>query len=149
MQRDWPDIWGGLALALLGAGAMIWAGLHYDIGTLRRMGPGFFPVVLGGVLAVLGLIVALPALRRSAPAPQVSVASAAAVLAAILIFALTLRWLGLAATTALAVLVATLPAPRSGWVWRLVLALCVTLLTVLVFSLGLRMTLPLWPRLSW
>jgi hypothetical protein len=31
----------------------------YDIGTALRMGPGFFPLVLGGVLVVLGALIAI------------------------------------------------------------------------------------------
>lgn len=148
MQRDWPDILGGLILAAIGAGAVVWAAMYYDMGTLRRMGPGFFPVVLGAALFLLGLVVALPALGRAADAPKIEPGTAAAVLAAILIFAFGLSRLGLAGATAATVLVATLPAPRKGWVWRVLLAVAVTTLTVLVFSLGLQMTLPIWPRLS-
>ncbi|MFU8866170.1 MAG: tripartite tricarboxylate transporter TctB family protein [Rhodobacterales bacterium] len=147
MQRDWADIFGGLALAAIGAGAAGWAAVHYDMGSLRRMGPGAFPVVLGGTLFLLGLFVALPAYARTATAPKFEAAAALGVLGAILVFALGLPWLGLAGATATAVLVATLPAPRKGWVWRIVLALAVTALTLLVFNIGLRMTLPLWPRL--
>lgn len=148
MQRDWPDIFGGVILAAIGAGVTVWAAMHYDMGTLRRMGPGFFPVVLGIVLFGLGLIVALPALAREGVAPKFEIGAAVAVLAAILIFAFGLSRLGLAGATMVTVLVATLPAPRKGWIWRVVLASAVTVLTVVVFSFGLRMTLPLWPRLS-
>ncbi len=148
MQRDWPDILGGLLLAAIGAGAALWAAMYYDLGSLRRMGPGFFPVALGAVLFLLGLVVALPALARTADAPKIEPATAIAVLAAIVIFAFSLSRLGLAGATAVTVLVATLPAPRKGWVWRIVLAAALTVLTVLVFSVGLRMTLPVWPRLS-
>ena len=147
MRRDWLDIWGGLALAALGASASGWALAHYELGTLRQMGPGFFPAVLGALLVALGLIVALPAWRLAgAPAP-VEPRAAAAVLASILIFGFGLPHLGLVGATAGLVLVATLPAPHAGWAWRLVLAAAVTALTVLVFSFGLRMSLPLWPRL--
>lgn len=148
MQRDWPDIFGGMILVAIGAGVAIWAAVHYDMGTLRRMGPGFFPVVLGTVLSGLGLVVALPALGRAADVPKVEIGAAVAVLGAILIFAFGLSRLGLAGATAVSVLVATIPAPRPGWVWRIILAAAVTTLTLLVFSFGLRMTLPLWPRLS-
>lgn len=147
MRRDWPDILGGLALAVIGALACGWALLHYDPGTLRQMGPGFFPAVLGGLLAILGLIVALPALGRAGEARRFDFASATAVLSAILIFGFGLRYLGLAGATFASVLVASLAAPHPGWTWRIALALAVTALTVLVFSYGLRMTLPLWPRL--
>ncbi|WP_112314444.1 tripartite tricarboxylate transporter TctB family protein [Rhodovulum viride] len=147
MHRDWPDILGGLALAAIGAAAAGWALAQYDIGTLRRMGPGFFPAVLGGLLTVLGLVVALPALRRRSDAPGIEPLAALAVLAAILVFGLGLFRIGLVAATAAAVLVASLPAPRPGWGWRLALAAAIALLTVLVFGFGLRMSLPLWPRL--
>jgi len=146
VQRDWPDLLGGLTLAALGAIAAGWALLHYDLGSLRQMGPGFFPAVLGAVLVALGLIVALPALWRAGPRPTVEAGVIVAVLAAILIFGLGLRHLGLAGATAASVLVASLPAPRPGWRWRAGLAVAVTALTVLVFSVGLQMTLPLWPR---
>lgn len=149
-QRHWPDILGGLILAALGAGAAVWAGLHHEVGTLRRMGPGFLPVGLGLGLAGLGLMIALPALvrleARTDEGAGIEAAPLLAVVAAILVFALGVQRAGLVGASFAAVLIATLPAPRPGWRWRLVLAGAITLLTVGVFHLGLRMTLPLWPR---
>ena len=147
MRRDWPDIWGGLALALVGLVAAGWAWGHYDVGSLRRMGPGAFPLGLGLALAGLGLAIALPALRRAGVPVQPQPFAAVCVLASILLFGLGLRPLGLVLATALSVLVSTVPAPRGGVVWRLVLTGAVTALTVLLFHVGLQMTLPLWPRL--
>ena len=146
MQRDWPDILGGLILAAVGIGAAVWAGLQYDMGTLRRMGPGAFPVALGLGLAGLGLVIALPALVRSGAGARIELVPLLWVITAILVFGLGLRWLGLVGVTLAAVLIATLPAQRAGWLWRVGLALGITALTVVVFHLGLRMTLPLWPR---
>lgn len=145
MRKDWPDLIGGLALAAIGAAAAGWALTHYDLGSLRRMGPGFFPAALGAALAVLGLAVALPALWRGAEAPAVEPRAALAVLAAILLFGFALPQAGLALSAALSVLVATIPAPHPGRVWRLVLAVAIAALAVLVFGLGLKMSLPLWP----
>ncbi|WOI56820.1 tripartite tricarboxylate transporter TctB family protein [Palleronia sp. LCG004] len=146
MRRDWPDILGGLALAAIGAAAAGWALVHYDAGSLRQMGPGAFPLVLGAMLAVIGLVVALPALGRAGDAPAVEPWAAVAVLASILVFGLGLRPLGLVVASFAGVVVATLPAPRRGWVWRICLAVVVTALTVLIFRAGLQMSLPLWPR---
>ena len=146
MQRDWPDIFGGLALALIGAAAAGWAWINYDLGSLRQMGPGAFPMALGVMLAALGLIVALPGLRRAGNAIPVEPWSAIAVLASILVFGLGLRPLGLVVASFAGVLVATLPAPQRGLIWRICLAVAITLLTVLVFRAGLQMSLPLWPR---
>ena len=66
-------------------------------------------------------------------------------LAAIVLFGLTLEWLGLVVATALTALVATLPSERRGWRWRLVLTAALALLVWLVFSVGLQMTIPVWP----
>ena len=53
-------------MLLLGVGAAV-TGTGYKFGTLARMGPGFMPVVLGVVLAFLGLLIAGTALGSSEP----------------------------------------------------------------------------------
>ncbi|TVR47780.1 MAG: tripartite tricarboxylate transporter TctB family protein [Rhodobacteraceae bacterium] len=148
MQRDWPEVWGGLILAIVGIGAALYAWQNYDMGTLRQMGPGFFPVAIGLALCGFGLIIALPAFLRGGEGAQFDGVSLVLVLAAVLVFGLALPRLGLVGASFVTVLIATLPAQRRGWRWRGVLALSITLVTVLIFHVGLRMTLPLWPRLS-
>src|SRR3984957_17581079 len=53
-------------MLLLGVGAAV-TGSGYKFGSLARMGPGFMPVVLGVVLAFLGLLIAGTALGSSEP----------------------------------------------------------------------------------
>lgn len=53
--RNPRDFWAGalyLALAIF----VIWIGRDYQQGTSARMGPGYFPVVLGSILAIFGII---------------------------------------------------------------------------------------------
>lgn len=50
------DLWAGLMFLGFGLGFMI-ASKNYNMGTAVRMGPAYFPTLLGGILAVLGLIV--------------------------------------------------------------------------------------------
>lgn len=145
MRRDYYDILGGAALAAIGLCVSAYAAVHYDFGSLRRMGPGFFPVVLGLMLAGLGLIVAIPAWGRSTDARPFELPETLGALGAIIFFALTMDRIGLILATALSVLIATLPAARKGLGWRLVLGGTVTLLVWLVFGVGLSMTIPLWP----
>ena len=57
------DIWSGLMLIGLGAAAILVA-RNYPFGTALRMGPGFFPVVLGGLLIVFGLTILALGLRQ-------------------------------------------------------------------------------------
>ncbi|WP_417280904.1 tripartite tricarboxylate transporter TctB family protein [Celeribacter sp.] len=145
MKRDIPDLVGGVLLAAIGLFVVFYTLAHYEIGSLRRMGPGFFPAVLGAALALLGGMVALPALARQGDAVQIAWKECLAVLAAILIFAAGLDRLGLVLVTLTSVLIASLAAPDRRVGWRIVLALVVTALSVAVFSFGLKMTVPLWP----
>ena len=63
LKRDYYA--GGLML-VLGVGAAV-IGSGYKFGTLARMGPGFMPVVLGCVLALMGILIAGTALTSSEP----------------------------------------------------------------------------------
>src|ERR1700679_911651 len=58
LKRDYYA--GGLML-LLGVGAAV-TGSGYKVGSLAKMGPGFLPVMLGIVLAFLGILIAGTAL---------------------------------------------------------------------------------------
>jgi hypothetical protein len=50
------DFWAGAMFIAIGLGFMI-ASREYQMGSAVRMGPAYFPTVLGGLLAVLGVAV--------------------------------------------------------------------------------------------
>ena len=50
------DFWAGLMFIAFGLGFLI-VSQNYSMGTAVRMGPAYFPTILGGLLAFLGLIV--------------------------------------------------------------------------------------------
>src|SRR5713226_764237 len=60
------DFWAGLMLVAIGATAMAIA-RDYPFGTALRMGPGYFPMVLGALLILFGLSIMAAGLRRAAP----------------------------------------------------------------------------------
>jgi len=53
------DFWAGLMFVGTGLFFVVWAVTNYQMGTAVRMGPAYFPTVLGGMLTVLGLIIML------------------------------------------------------------------------------------------
>jgi len=53
MIKSQKDFYSGLMFMLIG-GAFAWGATHYSVGTGARMGPGYFPLLLGIVLALLG-----------------------------------------------------------------------------------------------
>ncbi len=58
------DFAAGLFFLLLGL-AVAGTASRYPIGTAMRMGPGYFPMLLGAILALLGLGIAIKALRAN------------------------------------------------------------------------------------
>jgi len=60
------DYYGGALMIFLGAGAAL-EGQRYGMGTLTRMGPGFFPVALGIILILIGILIAGSAYASDEP----------------------------------------------------------------------------------
>lgn len=59
--KSQKDFFSGLMFSTIG-GAFAWGATTYNIGEGARMGPGYFPLMLGIVLAILGLVVMFQAL---------------------------------------------------------------------------------------
>jgi putative tricarboxylic transport membrane protein len=60
--RNSRDFWAGMTFMGTGAAAMFIA-RNYPFGTTLRMGPGYFPRVLGGILILFGIYVMIKGLR--------------------------------------------------------------------------------------
>jgi len=55
--KSQKDFWSALMFIGSGLFFLLWAIMHYQMGTAVRMGPAYFPTMLGGLLAVLGVII--------------------------------------------------------------------------------------------
>ena len=60
------DFWAGLMLMGIGAAA-IYIARDYRFGSTTKMGPGFFPTLLGGVLIAFGIAIVIVGLRSGEP----------------------------------------------------------------------------------
>jgi len=67
MKLEWrtnKDLWAGLMY--IGTGAVgMWRAKDYAFGSALRMGPGYFPSVLGGIMVVMGIYVLALGLRKN------------------------------------------------------------------------------------
>lgn len=143
INRDIRDVLGGLLLIVVGLFAAIYA-QRYELGSLQRMGPGYFPVALGVILAILGVFVLIPALFREGTSIKVQWKSLVWVIIGLLIFAILLNVLGLIITSILAVIASAMPSDLN-WRSKIVLGIAISVITYLIFSFGLGMIIPVWP----
>lgn len=60
------DFFSGLMFTAVG-GAFAWGATSFEVGTAARMGPGYFPLMLGILLAILGVIVTVRSLSQGGP----------------------------------------------------------------------------------
>jgi Tripartite tricarboxylate transporter TctB family len=159
-MNKWTKDRAGGALMLATGVAVVVAGLRYDVGTLRAMGPGYFPVVLGGLLAVIG--VALLASTRHGPAGAAGAASTPpaetahlagpvvqwrgwlCIVGGVLAFVVLGEHGGLVPASFVSVFVAALGDRGNSWRAAAGLAAAMTVLGVAVFHYGLHLLLPLF-----
>jgi len=62
--RKRRDYFAGGAMMLLGLGTIV-EGSTYRLGNLRQMGPGYFPVMLGVAMTIVGVLIAISAMQPS------------------------------------------------------------------------------------
>jgi putative tricarboxylic transport membrane protein len=65
------DFWAGLMFIGFGLFFAVWALMNYQMGTAVRMGPAYFPAVLGGLLTFLGILVFIESFAMEGPAVPV------------------------------------------------------------------------------
>lgn len=141
--RNPKDFWAGLIYLAVGLGAL-YVAQDYAMGTAVRMGPGYFPKVLGSVLALIGLIALVRGFLRPGEAiGRLAWREALLVLGATVLFGLLVRGLGLAISLLVLVVVSAYASRQFRLRPILLLAVGLAAFSVLVFIEGLGIPLPL------
>lgn len=148
MRRvDYRDLIGGLLIILAGAGAMYHSMTAFSLGTAARMGPGFFPALVSGLLIICGGAIAIPALLRAGPMPHIELRPLLWISLSTLVFALLLIPFGLVPAVVAQTVVAGIADRKLPWTASLVLAGCLAGGATLIFKVGLGLIVPTfaWP----
>ena len=144
--RSPKDFWAGLIFVAIGA-AFILLASQYRIGTMHRMGPAMFPILVGALLAVLGAVIALRSFVLDGEGvPRLYARPIGVSFLAIVLFGAALQWLGLVAAVAALVLVGAYAARDVRPLENVALAAVMILFSVAVFVWLLGLPLPLWPN---
>lgn len=145
MKPDIRDFFAGIAIIAVGVFVALYASSQYEVGSAARMGPGYFPTLLGWIMAFIGLVIALLSFRRAMHVlqpPPFTPRPFLAVIAAVALFAFLIMRIGLIPTT-MAMVVVTASGSNSFQLGRaLMLGVSLSVIAWLIFSLGLQMTLP-------
>ena len=143
--RHPKDFAAGLMFIAFGVAAIA-IGSGYPLGVAARMGPGYFPRILGILLIVLGAVVTFRALRLDgaritleSPRPLLIV------LGSIVLFALIARPLGLVVATILLIVVSSAASTEFRWKEALVSGVLLAALAVAGFIWGLGLQFSVWP----
>ena len=143
--RHPKDFWAGVLFIAFGAAAIVIA-LDYAMGTAGRMGPGYFPRWLGGILVALGVLLVLRSLRLQGDRIAFpTFRPVLVVLGSILLFGVTVTTLGLVIATILLVVVSSAASHEWRWKESVVAALALAIFVVIAFHYGLQLQLPTWP----
>jgi hypothetical protein len=131
---------------ILIGGAFVVGALGYELGTPLRMGPGAFPVLVGTLVAALGLAIVVKGLIAGevaafGPIPWRAIA---VIVLAVLFFGFTVRGLGFVPTSAVTALLTTLASTRVRPLMAVAVAAGLTLASTLIFVVGLQLRIPLW-----
>ena len=70
MIKSKKDLYAGLMFIFLGGFFAIWGFANYPMGTAVRMGPAYFPTILGALTVLLGVIVAIRGFTTPDVAPN-------------------------------------------------------------------------------
>ncbi len=139
------DFYSGLLFMAFGLAAAI-IGRDYPMGTAVRMGPGYFPTILGAILIVMGGVLVFRGLvTKGEPIGGVAVKAMVLVLGAVSFFAGMVDWLGLVVSVSAVVLISSLanqpfkPLEFAG------LLVAMLALSVGLFGYALSLPFKLWP----
>ncbi len=152
-ERDFVS---GLMFIIVGV-AFAWGATSYTVGQAARMGPGYFPLMLGVLLAVLGMIVTFKALvvetvdgqkiGKWAYKPLFFIIGANLIFGICLggLPAIGLKPLGLMVGIYALTFVASMA--ETGWKVKatLILATFLAVLSYVAFVVVLKLQFPVWP----
>ena len=143
--RNPTDFHAGLLFMAFGLAALLIV-QSYPLGSAARMGPGYFPRLLGILLIGLGALQSVIGLRSKAEvSPEWRLRPLLIVLLGVSIFILLASRIGLVLAALALVLVSSAASSEFRWREALLSGAIQSVAAAAVFVYGLRLQLPVWP----
>jgi hypothetical protein len=139
------DFWSGVMFCGFAAVA-VFAARGYSLGSAGKMGPGYFPLLLGGLLGVLGVVlIARAVVLDGERLPRFHSWPLAIIAAAVCLFGALIESFGLVVALAVLTLLSAWAGPQFRWREALALALALIVFSIGVFVYALGLSLNVWP----
>lgn len=145
--RSPRDFWAGIMFVGVGLFFVFWALINYQMGSAVRMGPAYFPILLGGLLAFLGVLVLIESLVMDGPpVAKFHFRPIAMVLIACVAYGYLMKPAGLVLSTMALVFISALGGHEFRFKEVAILYVILIIFSILVFVKGLTLPFPMWPE---
>lgn len=144
MKIDKRESLSGLLILCFGS-LVIFESLNYTVGSLLRMGPGYFPLVLGISLSAIGIVLLVRSIFVSSIIDSVQWRPLVFVTLGLVVFGLGINSLGVFFSTTALVFISRFSQKDLCFLNTTVLALSLNIIVYLVFIYGLSIPLKLFP----
>jgi hypothetical protein len=144
--KSQKDFWAGLMFMGIGLFFTVWALTHYQMGSAVRMGPAYFPTVLGGLLAFLGVLVFIESFAMEGPrVPKFAFRPLILISVACVVYGYLMKPAGLILATAALVFISAYGGHEFKWKEVIILYIVLIVFSLLVFVKGLTLPFPICP----
>ncbi len=142
------DFWSGIMFLVVGIVFAVGA-TNYSMGTGARPGPGYFPLILSVILAIIGAVVLFKALTIETeggdPIGDIAWRPLLVIVASITVFGALLPRLGMVITIPVLIVMVSFAGDEFKWRGVVIASVVLTVFSWLIFVAGLNLTIPLWP----
>lgn len=138
------DFGAGILFILFGA-IGLYVGSDLTFGSARNMGPGYFPMIICGLIALIGLIVTAKSLAIEGPAiERIRFRPIIFILLAIAAFGMLIAEIGAVISSILLIMFAAYARRDVNLVETVIFAVTTAALVVIIFVYGLGQPMPVW-----
>jgi hypothetical protein len=141
------DFWAGVMFCGFAAISIL-AARGYSLGSAGKMGPGYFPLLLGIVLAAMGaILIARSVVIQGEPVSRFHILPLVIIATAVCLFGLMIEPLGLVASLAVLTILSAWAGARFRLLETVALTLVLIAFSIGVFVYALGLPLNVWPSL--
>lgn len=140
--RSPKDFLTGLLFIIVGL-VFAWAAQDYGLGSARRMGPAYFPTILGGLLALLGLFIIVGSMfGERGKLDSFALVPLMIIVASTVVFGLLVRGAGLVPSVIALTIISFAASVKFRVHTALLLAIGLAAFSWVVFTWGLKLPMP-------